>query len=276
MIGKTIWLVLLLLVLTIVLVLMGKTMGDTIGVLVALLLVLSLTIGFYAYADQMLIKIARARPMPTDKAPWFADMVGHLAQQANVAPPHLYIIGCGTPNAFVIGRNTQNSMFVVTTGILHLLTRDELRAVSAQAIAHIRQPQLPIVTIASALAGSVLCIVPPTCRHWFSRVALLMLSPLALALIHAGISRTRELVADAEAAHMLGDPLSLASALEKLEWAAQQVPMAVNPGTAPVYMVSPLQEDQLLGRLFSPQPATTRRVARLRAMVHQSHLVIAL
>ncbi|HZG66379.1 MAG TPA: M48 family metalloprotease, partial [Herpetosiphonaceae bacterium] len=224
-----------------------------------------------------------ARALERDELPWLQDLVVQLAERARLPLPKVYIVESDTPNAFATGRSPRHGVVAVTTGIMRLLTRDELAGVIAHELAHIKHRDTLLSAVVATIAGAITMIAN------IGQLALifggsgddeeggglvggllwLFIAPIAATLIQLGISRAREYQADARGAQILGDPLPLASALEKLEWAAGRVPMNASPATASLYIVNPLNGDSLV-RLFSTHPPSGDRIARLRALALRS------
>ncbi len=254
----------------------GLVVGGIRGMLLAALAILGVAGGISWWADSLILRMSRAHRLAPDEIPWLIRMVADLARRADLPAPTLYVIDSPTPNAFAIGRHPSCGAVVLTTGITHLLTRDELAAVMAHELTHIKHRDTLLSDIVATLAGASILVV--TTRHetqprtWYRRLLLLLVAPVAGALIRFGISPTREYLADAGGAAILGNPLVLASALEKVEWAIQQMPMISNPGMAPLYFVNPLSIEWSMLRLFRSHPPTEKRVAYLRALTHSEPL----
>jgi heat shock protein HtpX len=191
------------------------------------------------------------------------------------------MIDSETPNAFATGRSPQHGVVAVTTGITRLLTRDELAGVIAHELAHIKHRDTLLSAVVATVAGAITMIA--NMGQWalifggfaqddeegggglLGGLLWLFIAPIAASMIQLGISRAREFQADAGGARILGNPLPLASALEKLEWAAKREPMATSPATASLYIVNPLSGGKAL-KWFSTHPPTEERIARLRAL----------
>ena len=270
-------------------ILIGRAVGGTGGMVLAGLLAAAMNLGAYWFSDTLVLKMTGARPADPGEAAWLHEMVARLAQRAGLPMPKIYIIDSDTPNAFATGRSPSTGVVAVTNGITRILTRDELAGVVAHELAHIKHRDTLISAVVATFAGAIAMIA--NIGQWalifgglsgdddeqggglFGGLLLLIVAPIAATLIQLGISRAREFQADAGGARILGDPLPLASALEKLEWAARRVPMPANPATASLYIVNPLSGAGAL-KLFSTHPPTSERVARLRALaggaLHQS------
>jgi heat shock protein HtpX len=200
--------------------------------------------------------------------------------------PKVYIIPSDQPNAFATGRNPSHAAVAATEGILRLLSRDELMGVMAHEISHVRNRDVLIGTIAAGMAGAITMLAHMA--QWgmmfagyggsrrnddegaggaLASIAMIILAPLAAMLIQLAVSRSREYEADATGARICGNPMSLASALKKLEMGAQRIPMDATPATAHMFIVNPLRGGGL-SNLFSTHPPMEKRIERLEAMVY--------
>jgi heat shock protein HtpX len=238
----------------------------------------------YWFSDKIVLKMYRAQEVSQEDAPQLYQMVQRLAQQAELPMPKLYIIPTSTPNAFATGRNPHHAAVAVTEGIMSILNEDELEGVLAHELGHVNNRDILISTIAATIAGAVSYMA--YAARWaaiFSGggddnrggnpLALLfvaILAPIAAFIIQSAISRTREFKADATGARICGKPMSLASALQKLQTMAMRRPMQANPSTAHMFTVSPLTGGGIT-KLFSTHPPTEERIARLQAMAHGSY-----
>lgn len=273
----------LLTALTVLFVLLGQAIGGTGGMVVAVVFALLMNGGAYWFSDRLVLKLAGARPVGPEDAPWLHGMVADLAVRAGLPQPRVYLIDSDTPNAFATGRSPKHGVVAVTSGITRLLTRDELAGVIAHELAHIKHRDTLLSAIVATIAGAITMIA--NIGQWtlifgglsgddeeggglLGGLLWLFIAPIAATLIQLGISRAREFQADAGGARILGDPLPLASALEKLEWAARHKPLATSPATASLYIVNPFSGGAAL-KWFSTHPATEERIARLRAMARQ-------
>jgi heat shock protein HtpX len=265
--------------LTILLVTIGALIGKTalIGFTAFALL---LNLGMYFFSDRLVLKMHGAKEVSVAEAPRLHAMVEDLARRAEIPKPRVCIIPSAQPNAFATGRNPQNGVVAVTAGIMDLLTERELRGVIAHELAHIRNRDILVCTIAAAIAGAVTSIAhmlqfsalfggndDEENGSLAGSLALAFVAPFAATLVQLGISRSREFMADQTGAQISNDPEALAGALEKLEHAAAIVPAAsANPATASLFIVNPLTGVDGLVRLFSTHPSTRERVRRLRAL----------
>jgi heat shock protein HtpX len=232
---------------------------------------------FFAYwfSDKIALKMSGAKPVEESEAPRLYQMVRELTTRAGLPMPRLYIIPHDQPNAFATGRNPKNSAVAVTRGITRLLSEDELRGVIAHELAHIRNRDILVQSVAATIGGAITYLA--YMLLWFGgdedsgplgligALALVLLAPLAASLIQLAISRQREFSADATGAEFSGNPESLASALLRLEEGAKAIPMQVNQASEPLYIVKPFRGGGIAS-LFSTHPPIEERVRRLRQM----------
>lgn len=275
---------LLLTSLTVLLVLIGQGVGGTGGMVLAFVLALVMNGGAYWFSDKIALKMSGAREVTAAEAPQLHGMVGELARRAEVPMPRVYLIDSEAPNAFATGRDPAHGAVAVTSGIMRMLDRDELAGVIAHELGHIKNRDTLISAIAATVAGAVTMIA--NMAQWamifggfggsdeeeegglgglVGGLFMIILAPIAATLVQLAISRTREYGADAAGARIAGDPIALASALRKLEGWSKQMPMAVNPTTAHMYIVNPLSGSSIAG-LFSTHPPTQERIARLEQL----------
>jgi heat shock protein HtpX len=264
-------------------VIIGSALGGQTGMVIAFIFAVALNMGAWWFSDKLALRMSGAREVTPAEAPDLHQMVEVLSARAGIPKPRVYIIDSEAPNAFATGRSPSKGAVAVTTGIARMLTRDELAGVVAHELAHIKHRDTLISSIAATVAGAITMLAEMA--MWASLfgglggqdeedsgiagmiggILLIILAPIAALLIQMAISRSREFSADAGGARILGDPLPLASALEKLEWAAGRVPMQTNSATSHLYIVNPLRGGGLSG-LFRTHPNTTERIARLRAL----------
>ena len=259
----------------------GQALGGQNGMVFALLLALGMNFFAYWYSDRMALAMARAREVTSAEAPELHAIVERLAQGAGLPKPRVYIIANRTPNAFATGRNPEHAAVAVTQGLLNLLQRDEIEGVLAHELAHVKNRDILISSIAAVMAGAISYLA--TMAQWamifgvgrqddddgagnlIAMLVMMIVAPLAASLIQMAISRSREYVADATGAKICGHPRSLAHALERLEAYNHQSPMQVNPATAQMYIVNPLSAGTV-ANLFSTHPPLRERIRRLDAM----------
>ncbi|NBV87998.1 MAG: zinc metalloprotease HtpX [Betaproteobacteria bacterium] len=259
--------------------LLGSLIGGQTGMILALLFAAVLNFGAYWFSDKMVLRMYQAREVDDQSAPEFFGMVRELAARANMPMPRVYIIQEDAPNAFATGRDPEHAAVAATTGLLRMLSHREVRGVMAHELAHVAHRDILISTISATLAGAISALA--NFAMFFGgrdaegrplnpivSILLMILAPLAASLIQMAISRAREFEADRGGAEISGDPLALASALEKIEHYARGIPFQTaqqHPETAQMMIMNPLAGAGLAG-LFSTHPATQDRVMRLRAM----------
>lgn len=268
----------LLTALTLLLVYGGAYLGGQSGMTIALILALAMNGFAYWFSDRMILKMYRAKEVNEAEAPELFAMVRRLAQKAGLPMPKVYIIHQPQPNAFATGRNPEHAAVAVTTGIMKILTMEELEGVLGHELAHIKHRDILIGTIAATVAGAISFLAQMA--QWamifggrdddeggnpLVAIVLMIVTPIAAMLIQMAISRSREFDADAGGARIAGNPHYLANALRKLQMAAQQIPMQAQPATAHMFIVNPLSARGLT-RLFSTHPPMEERVAKLEAM----------
>ncbi len=283
---QTIKTVLLLGVLTGLFLVVGKILGGQAGMIIAFFFAMIMNFMAYWFSDKMALAMYGAREIPYEEAPWLHDMVEELARNAGIPKPKVYLAPIDIPNAFATGRNPEHAVVAVTSGILNILSPEELRGVLAHEIAHIKNRDILISSIAATIGGAISMLAEMA--FWgnlfggrdedngvgniIGSLLMLILAPLAAMIIQMAISRSREYAADATGAKICGCPLSLAKALEKLEMAAQKLaPVAereVNPGTAHMMIVNPLR-GSAIASLFSTHPPTEERIRRLYQMARE-------
>lgn len=237
-----------------------------------------MNLGAYFFSDRVVLRVSGAREVSREDAPELHSMVEELALRAGVPKPKVCIMDQPQPNAFATGRNPAHGVVAVTSGILQLLDRRELRAVLAHEIGHIANRDILISSIAAMLATAIGYMAQSLMfagmfggRHDdddspAAGLLVMLVAPLAATLVQLGISRSRELLADDSGAGFSQEPEMLAQALRKLEQYAAAIPADVNPATASLYIVNPLTGGQKLSRLFSTHPSTDERVERLLAL----------
>ncbi|MCK4426625.1 MAG: zinc metalloprotease HtpX, partial [Deltaproteobacteria bacterium] len=249
----------------------GGALGGRTGMTVALVMAGAMNFFAYWYSDKLALKMSGAREVSEAETPQLHSIVAGLAQKAGIPKPKVYLIAQQTPNAFATGRNPDHAAVAVTEGILRLLNREELEGVLAHEFAHIRNRDILISSIAAVIAGAITYIA--TMAQWamlfggfggsdddeggagglVGGLIMMIIAPIAAALIQMAISRSREYQADATGAKICNHPMSLASALKKLDEWNHRMPMEVNPATAQMYIVNPLTAASV-AKLFSTHP----------------------
>jgi heat shock protein HtpX len=273
----------LLALMTVLIILIGRAIGGQQGMVMAFVLAGVMNLGSYWFSDRIVLAMYRAQEISPQENPGIHQLVAELAQNAGIPKPRIYLIEDDSPNAFATGRNPQHAVVAVTTGIMRILSREELRGVLAHELGHVRNRDILIGSIAATMAGAIMMIANMARfaaifgggrnsdeegggGGIIGMLVLTIVAPLAAMLIQMAISRSREYLADASGAQFSHNPLSLASALEKLQRASQQIPMAdAKPATAHMFIVNPLSGRSLMN-LFSTHPPIEERIARLRGM----------
>jgi len=261
---------------------MGYLIGGNDGLYIAFFLSLAMNFFSYFYCDRFVLSTYKAKPLPEDKFSHVYKMVGELAKEYNIPMPKLWYIETSVANAFATGRNPEHGHVAVTQGILDILDPRELRGVLAHELGHIKNRDILVSSIAVTLASAI-GILANTMRwssfasqeqrsNGLSVLIVSLIMPIAASLIHLGISRSREYLADESGAHASQDPLALASALQKLENSVKQInltPKTAQQATAAsLFIVYPFTKTSL-NNLFSTHPPMEQRIARLQEMARQ-------
>ncbi|MDH4226690.1 MAG: zinc metalloprotease HtpX [Deltaproteobacteria bacterium] len=261
------------------LVAIGGHLGGKQGALIALIIAGVMNFGAYWFSDKMVLAMYGAKQVTEAEAPELVGMVRDLAVKANLPMPKVYMMETDTPNAFATGRNPEHAVVAATTGIMRLLTREELMGVMAHELSHIKNRDMLISTVAATIAGAISYL--SHMAMWFGGgrdnergghpavlILTMILGPIAAFLIQMAISRSREYGADRGGAEIAGNPMYLAEALRKLTYYNQKIPMHnVNESTAHMFIVSPLFGRGGLTSLFTTHPPLEERIKRLEAMV---------
>ncbi len=267
--------------LTGLLMLIGGLIGGPRGV--AVFFVIALVMNFFSYwfSDKIVLRAYHAVPIGQQDNPELYAMVRELATAAGIPMPRLYMIETDTPNAFATGRNPNHAAVAVTSGIMRICNREELKGVIGHELSHVINRDILTSSIAATLAGAVMMIA--SVARWgalfggfggrdneegggiIELLVMAVLAPIAASMIQLAISRTREYQADASGARLTHHPLYLANALRKLETANERMPMDAGPATAHLFIVNPLST-QGLTRLFSTHPPLEERIQRLEQM----------
>lgn len=256
--------------------LVGQLIGGSSGLLVALVFGSLFNFIMYFFSDRLVLKMYRAQVVTAQEAPELYALVDRLRQKAGLPMPKVAVAPHEQPNAFATGRNPHHAVVAVTTGILKYMPQAELEGVIAHELAHIKNRDMLISTVAAGIAGA-LSNLPYLLMfgggnddeggHPYAQLALILLAPIGAMLIQFAVSRQREFEADRVGALILGRPTPLANALVRLDNLAHQIPMRVAPAAAPLAQVNPLAASGGgVARLFSTHPPTAERVARLEAM----------
>ena len=272
----------LMLVLTGIFILVGTAIGGKTGAVYAFIFAALMNFFSYWFSDKIVLRMYGAREVTQGEAPELYGIVAELTSKASLPMPKVYIMENETPNAFATGRNPEHAAVAVTSGIMRILSRDELMGVIGHELSHIQHRDILISTIAATMAGAISML--STMARWGAIfgggrsnddegggggnilvvILVSIFASIAAMLVQLAISRSREYMADEGGAH-LAHPLSLAKALEKLEMASQRIPMEANPSTAHMFIVNPLKGGGVLS-LFSTHPPIEERIARLEEM----------
>src|SRR5271156_1568786 len=272
--------------LTLLLVLAGDYFGGRNGMILAFLFAAAMNFFSYFYSDKIALKMYNAQPVTREELPRVYQVVERMTQRIGIPMPKIYVIPTDSPNAFATGRNPQHASVAVTHGILNLLNDEELEGVLAHELGHVRNRDILTSSIAATLAGAITLLAR---MGWWANLFggyggggrdrdrggggigalfMLILAPIAAALIQLAGSRTREFEADATGAATTGNPYALARALQKLEDYSKKIPMQASPSNAHLFIVAPLLGSGGIGNLFSTHPPMKERIQRLIGRDH--------
>ena len=263
----------LLTALTLLLLFIGQMLGGQNGMLLALVVAAVLNFVSYFFSDKLALAMYHAQPVTREELPRAYQIMERLTQKIGIPMPKIYVIPTESPNAFATGRNPDHASVAVTHGILGLLNDEELEGVLAHELGHVRNRDILISSVAATLAGAITWLRygamfggmgDRDSRRDGGLGALIMLivAPIAAALIQLAVSRSREYQADETGAHFTGNPYALASALAKLDAYSKRVPMSASPSTAHLFIIQPLL-GMNFGNLFSTHPPIAKRIERL-------------
>lgn len=268
---------LLLGLLTGLILLCGGIIGGRSGLLIALILAGVMNFMSYWFSDKIVLAMYRAQEVSESEAPRLHAIISELAARANIPKPRIYMMPAEAPNAFATGRNPQHAAVAVTKGLMSLLSEEELKGVLAHELAHVRNMDILIGSIAATIAGAIMFLASMT--RWaalfggyggrnrgggnaFALLFMAIIAPIAALLIQMAISRSREYQADASGAKIAGNSYGLAKALEKLDKYSKRIPMNANPATSHMFIVKPFSGRSML-KLFSTHPPIEERIRRL-------------
>ncbi len=277
--GNQIRTTILLAVMTALILWIGLLFGGQQGMIIALFLAAGMNFFSYWYSDKIVLKMYRAQAITPQQAPEIYEMVQELSRRAGLPMPKVFVIPQQAPNAFATGRNPEHAVVAVTEGLINIMDREEVMGVLAHEMAHVKNRDILIGSIAATMAGAIMILA--NMARWFAifgggsrddneggggiigLIAMSILAPFAAIIIQMAISRSREYLADATGAGFAGHPEGLARALEKLGQFSKRLPMNANPSTAHMFIVNPLSGRSMVS-LFSTHPPLEQRIARLR------------
>lgn len=277
-IGKT---ALLLAAMTALFMAVGYAIGGQAGMILALVAAAGMNLFSWWGSDRMVLRMYNAQEVDATSAPELWQMTAQMAQRAGIPMPRLYIIHEDQPNAFATGRDPQNAAVAVNTGLMAMLSREEVAAVIAHELAHIRNRDTLIMTVTATIAGAIsmlanfgMWMAPSNNRQggsafgWLGTILMVILAPMAAMVVQMTISRTREYAADRLGAEICGNPMWLATGLQKIAGMAHSIPNMEaerHPATAHMFIVNPLTGGGLMS-LFSTHPPIPERVHRLEEL----------
>ncbi|CAB4324790.1 MAG: M48 family metalloprotease [Actinobacteria bacterium] len=262
-------------------VLLGSTLGGMGGALIGLVIAFLITGGSYWFSDRLAVRAAHATEVTAEQAPELHAMVADLAARAGLPKPRIYVSPSPQPNAFATGRNPSHSAVAVTEGLMQQCPPEEVRAVLAHEMAHIRNRDILIGSVAAAIATAISFVANMAMFAGIfggsndeeegpsgaSMLVMAIVAPIAAGMLQMAVSRSREFEADRVGSQISGNPLALAAALRRLERVSQQAPMDIAPAQASAWIVNPLTGNRRdLSRLFMTHPPIEERVARLEQL----------
>ncbi len=269
----------LMVTLSLMLVGIGAILGGKSGMTIALVIAFGMNFISYWFSDKIVLKMYGAREVSEAQAPELYSMTRELSYAAGLPMPKVYLMEQDQPNAFATGRNPEHGAIAVTTGIMRILSKEELKGVLAHELAHIKHRDILVATVAATIAGAISYLAQMAQWTMFfggrdnerdggsplAAIVMMIVGPIAALLIQMAISRSREYGADAGGAQIAGNPQYLASALRKLDAFSRKIPMDATPATAHLFIVSPLSGGGFL-KLFSTHPPMEERITRLEQM----------
>ena len=263
---------------TVLFIFAGSALGGESGMTIALVFALAMNAFTYWFSDKIVLKMYKAKEVSRAEAPELYEMVRRLVNKAGLPMPKVYMINQPQPNAFATGRNPEHAAVAVTTGLMKMLDVDELEGVIGHELAHIKNRDILIGTVAATIAGAISYLTHMAQWAMFFgssddeeggnpiiTIAVMIVASVAAMMIQMAISRSREYDADADGARIAGNPRHLSNALRKLDSASQQIPIKAEPATAHMFIVNPLSGGKI-AKLFSTHPPMEERVARLESM----------
>jgi heat shock protein HtpX len=269
----------------------GYLLGGSGGAVVAFFVAAAMNLFTYWNADRLVLSMHGAQEVDERAASEFVHIVAEQANHAGLPTPRVYLMDNPQPNAFATGRNPNHAAVAATTGLLNMLSREEVAGVISHELAHIKNRDTLLMTVTATIAGAISMLAQFGMLFGGGRrdsnghgsmgvigtLVMVVLAPLAAMLVQMAISRTREYAADNMGAHISGDPESLASALAKIDEAAHEienVPAEQNPATAHLFIINPLSGEGM-DNLFSTHPSTENRIAALEQLAAQMGLALS-
>ncbi len=279
--GNTIKTTILLGFLTGILIMVGKYFGGNTGMIIAFTFAVVMNFGAYWFSDKIVLAMYKAKEADPAEYPELYEIVKKLALKGGVPVPRIYIVPNPAPNAFATGRSPEKAVVAVTTGLLSLLTWEEVEGVLAHELSHVKNRDTLISAIAATIAGAIMILA--NMARWaaifgfggrddddgggiIGLLAVAILAPIAALIVQMSISRSREYLADESGAKLCGNPIYLANALRKLGGYVSQAGMEANPSTAHMFIVNPFSGRKTLLNLFSTHPPLEERIERLEKM----------
>jgi len=269
----------LMMVMSALLLVVGALLGGIGGIIFALVLAIAMNFSAYWFSDRIALKMTHATEVTENVDPELYSIVREQASLAGLPMPKVFEIDSESPNAFATGRNPNHATVAVTTGIRRILTRQELGGVLAHEMAHVGNRDTLIMAMVATVAGAISMLAMfaqisamfggmggrGRDNNYIGLIVVAIVMPIAAGMVRAAISRTREYQADATGAHTSGDPLALASALQKLEAASQNKPLKVAEGASHLFIVNPLRGAGM-AKMFSTHPPMEERIRRLQSI----------
>ncbi|GAB4390188.1 MAG: zinc metalloprotease HtpX [Thermodesulfovibrionales bacterium] len=269
--------VLLLALLTGILIAAGGALGGRQGMTVALVMAFAMNFFAYWFSDKVVLRMYGARQVSESEQPGLYATVRELASKAGMPMPKVYVIDAAQPNAFATGRSPSHAAVAVTTGIMRILSAEELRGVIGHELAHVKHRDVLIGTIAATIGGAISYLA--YMAQWaaifggrddrdgspLALLATIIVAPIAALIVQMAVSRSREYEADSGGARLAGNPRYLANALRRLAEASKKIPMKANPATSHLFIVNPLSGGGM-AKLFSTHPPIEERIRRLEQM----------
>jgi heat shock protein HtpX len=276
--------VLLLGALTGLLVVIGGALGGENGMLIAFAIAVAMNFFSYWFSDKIVLSIYRAKELSESEAPRLFSIVRNLTAKAGLPMPRIYLIPNQTPNAFATGRNPEHAAVAVTEGLLNMLNDEEIEGVLGHELSHVKHRDILISSISATIAGAIILLARMAMfagmfggfnerdrnNNIFVMLLFAILAPIAATIIQLAISRSREFYADEGSAKITGNANGLISALKKLEYANNRIPMNANPSTAHMFIVSPFL-GKGIASLFSTHPPIEERIDRLEKIMYSGN-----